>query len=164
LVTLAAVAALGGGLYSLNVVHGGDAAQSPPPAAPVTIAATSPVLTPAPVAPSPAVPPPAEFPASGAFAGRIPTGSGVITVDIKVTGEKASAYACDGASFEAWLSGTARHGALSLASKDGASRLVGRLQGGAVVGTLWVGGQQREFSAATVQSAAEDTGSRNGDA
>lgn len=143
LASLAAVAALGGGLFALNDAQAGDAAPTRAPVAQVTS-----IATPPPAAPRPAAQPPVEFPASARFAGRIPTKSGVITLDIKVTGERASAYACDGAALEAWLSGSARRGALSLASKDGASRLVGRLQDESVVGTVWIGGQQRAFIAA----------------
>jgi hypothetical protein len=167
-ISLAAVAALGAGLFSLNVSQERDAANSA--AATVitaTTATTAPTAAPPvpearPVAPSPVAPPPAEFPAAAKFAGRIPIRGGVITLDLKVSGEWASAYACDGKYLEAWLSGSARHGALSLSSKDGASHLVGRLQGGSVVGTLWLGGQQREFSAATVQ--AQNAGAGSGDA
>lgn len=147
LVSLAAVAALGGGLWWLNVSQEVEVAPSPLPVAQSTTAAAPPQGTP------PAVSAPRmNFPAAAKYAGAIPTKSGTITLDITVTGHEATAYACDGAAMEAWLRGSAGDGALALVSEDGASRLVGRLQGRSVVGTLSIGAKKWEFSAADVDS------------
>jgi hypothetical protein len=130
LVTLAAVAALGAGLWLMNVSQ--ETADAPPAKA---VAQSTTAAAPAP----PPAPLPVAFPAKADYVGKIPTAAGVITLDITVNGPKAVAYACDGNTVEVWLKGRATIGALSLASKDKASRLEGRLQGATVVGTLWIG-------------------------
>jgi hypothetical protein len=147
LVSLAAVAALGGGLWWLNVSQEVEVAPSPSAVTQSTTAAAPPLGTPPPV-----TAPRVSFPAAAKYAGSIPTKSGTITLDITVAGREATAYACDGDSLEAWLRGNAGDGALALVSKHGASRLVGRLQGGSVVGTLWIGAKKWEFSVADVDS------------
>jgi hypothetical protein len=75
-------------------------------------------------------------------------------LDIAVEGGKAVAYACDGTSIESWMRGPAVNGTVSLASKDGTGRLEGRLDGTAVVGTLWIGQKKWDFVAETAQSPA----------
>ena len=52
-----------------------------------------------------------------------------------------------GTAIESWLRGSAVNGAVSLASKDRTSRLEGRLDGTAVVGTLWIGEKKWDFTA-----------------
>jgi hypothetical protein len=143
LVTLAAVAALGGGLWFINVSQ--EAADTPQ-AKPVaqTTALAAPVPPPPP--PAPVAPPQAQFPAKATYVGKIPTKSGVITLDITVNGPKAIAYACDGNTVEVWMQGTASNGTVSLASKDKASRLEGKLQGPAVAGRLWIGDKKWDFT------------------
>jgi hypothetical protein len=142
LVTLAAAAALGGGLWFINVSHettnttaGRPVAQSSAMAAPVP-----------PPPPSPTTPPQAQFPAQATYVGKIPTKTGVITLDITVNGSKAVAYACDGTTVEEWLHGAASNGTVSLASKDETSRLEGKLQGNSVVGKLWIGDKKWDFT------------------
>ena len=72
-------------------------------------------------------------------------------MDITVEGDKAVAYACDGNTVESWLRGPAVNGTVSLANKDKTSRLEGRLDGTAVVGTLWIGEKKWDFTAETAQ-------------
>ena len=159
LVTLAAVAALGAGLWLMNVSQ--ETADAPP-AKPVAQSTT----TAAPAPPAPPAPPPVAFPAKADYVGKIPTAAGVITLEITVNGPKAVAYACDGNTVEVWLKGSATNGALSLASKDKASRLEGRLQGATVVGTLWIGEKKWDFTTAPAEPPAglyvsENNGVRN---
>ncbi|MGO4442682.1 hypothetical protein AB4Z42_04935 [Mycobacterium sp. 2YAF39] len=142
LITLAAVAALGVGILTVNI------SQEPDPVIP-----GQPVAAPAPAAasPAPTTPPAPAFPAKADYVGKIPTATGVITLDIAVDGDKAVAYACDGNSIESWLRGSAVNGAVSLASKDRTSRLEGRLDGTVVVGTLWIGEKKWDFTAGVVR-------------
>ena len=144
LVTLSAVAVLGAGIFLVNISQE-QASMVPgtPVAAPVTTTVTAP---PAPPAPS--------FPAKADYVGKIPTAKGVITLDIAVEGDKAVAYACDGNSIESWMRGPAVNGAASLASKDKSGRLEGRLNGAAIVGTLWIGEKKWDFTAEPAQSPA----------
>jgi hypothetical protein len=160
LVTLAAVAALGGGLWLMNVSQ--ETADAPP-AKPVAQSTTT--AAPAPP-PKPSTLPQPAFPAKADYVGKIPTAAGVITLEITVNGPKAIAYACDGNTVEVWLKGSATNGALSLASKDKASRLEGRLQGATVVGTLWIGEKKWDFTTAPAEPPAglyvsENNGVRN---
>lgn len=137
LLTLAAVAALGGGIWLVNESQRTEPAAAPPaPPAAVTTPAPSPVAAPAP-----------QFPPTADYAGEIATPKGVITVDIAVDGDKAVAYACRAGSFEVWLRGGAIDGRLDLISADRGSRLVGGLDGGAVTGTLSVGTSSWNFTA-----------------
>jgi hypothetical protein len=140
LVSLAAVAALGGGLWWFNVSQEGDTASPPAPIARSTFIQ-------APAAPRPSTPPPVSFPARANYVAEIPTRSGVIALDIGVDGGAAVAYACDGQGIETWLKGNATAGGLSLASQDGTGRLVGRLTGSSVAGTLWIGEKKWGFRA-----------------
>jgi hypothetical protein len=160
LVTLAAAAALGGGLWFINVSQ--ETADTPP-AKPV--AQSTVVAAPVPP-PPPSTPPQVQFPAKATYVGKIPTKTGVITLDITVNGSKAVAYACDGNSVEVWLNGPASNGTVSLASKDKASRLEGKLQGNTIVGKLWIGDRKWDFTTAAAQSPAglyvyEGNGVRN---
>ena len=148
LVTLGAVAVLGVGILLVNMSKeesappGKPAAQSTTTVAP-TIAAAPP--------PAPSTPPPPAFPAKADYVGKIPTTNGTITLEITVDGDKAVAYACDGTKVESWLRGSAVNGAVSLANKDKTSRLEGRLEGNAVVGTLWIGEKKWDFNAPAAQ-------------
>ena len=159
LVTLGAVAVLGIGIWLVNVSR-----EEPEPAPPVAQTTTTAAAAPQP-APVP-TPARAAFPSNADYVGKIPTATGTITLDISVEGDKAIAYACDGNSVEVWLRGRAVNGAVSLASKDKASRLEGRLEGSAVVGTLWIGEKKWDFKADATQPPAghyvyEDAGVRN---
>jgi hypothetical protein len=160
LVTLAAVAALAIGIWLVNASK-----QDPEPAPPVAQSTTT-TSAPAPQPPLPPTPAPAAFPAKADYVGKVPTASGTITLDISVEGDRAIAYACDGNSVEVWLRGPAANGTVSLASKDKTSRLEGRLEGSAIVGTLWIGEKTWEFKAEPAQPPAglylyEDAGVRN---
>lgn len=138
LVTLAAVVALGGGIWLVNESQRTEpVAASPAPPAGVTAPAPSPASAPA----SP------QFPPTADYAGEIATPKGVITVDIAVDGDKAVAYACRAGSFESWLRGGVIDGRLDLVSADRSSRLVGGLTGGDVAGTLSVGTTSWDFTA-----------------
>lgn len=158
LVSLAAVAALGGGLWWLNVAQEDDTAA---PASPIV--QTS--IAPAPPPPRSARPAP-DFPAKANYVGKVPAQAGAITLEITVNGGEAVAYACDGNSVEVWLRGSAKDGALSLTSKDAKSRLQGRPQGTSVAATLWIGEKRFDFTTAPVQAPAglyvyEDNGVRS---
>ena len=155
-ITLAAVAALGGGLWWVNAAQQGEPAAAPAPVVAVTVDNAA-----APSAP-PKRPVPVQFPASAAYSGVIAARTGVTTVDITVTGDEAVAYVCDGESLEMWLRGSARDGALDLADRDRSARLSGSLNGAAVggpfvAGTLWIGERTWDFTAAA--SVAGDDGS-----
>jgi hypothetical protein len=159
LVTLGAVAALGIGIWLVNVSK-----EEPEPAPPVAQTTTT-TAAPAPQPPPPPTPAPVAFPAKADYVGKIPTANGTITLDISVEGDKAIAYACDGNSVEVWLRGPAVNGAVSLVSKDKASRLEGRLDGSTVVGALWIGEKKWDFKADPAQPPAglyvyEDAGVR----
>ncbi|MGX9790322.1 hypothetical protein [Mycobacterium sp. MMS18-G62] len=147
-VTLAAVAALGAGILLVNI---SKEPEKPPPEYSTAQSTTTAPATAAPAPPAPSTPPPSAFPAKADYVGKIPTANGTITLEIAVDGEKAIAYACDGNTIESWLRGNATNGAVSLASKDKSGRLDGRLQGSAVVGTLWLGEKQWNFSASAAQ-------------
>jgi hypothetical protein len=164
LVTLGAVAVLGIGILLVNM----SKEESPPPGKPAaestTAVATTTTAEPAPAPPS--TPPPPAFPAKADYVGKIPTANGTITLEITVDGDKAIAYACDGNTVESWLRGSAVNGAVSLANKDKTSRLEGRLEGNAVVGTLWIGEKKWDFNAPAAQPPAglyvyENAGVRN---
>ena len=144
LLTLCAVAALGIGIVLVNLSQAPEPAKQSDTAAASTTAAGQ-------ANPVPAPPPPVQFPTKADYVGKIPTASGVITVEISVSGTKAIAYVCDGNTIEAWLRGSAENGVVNLVSKDKASRLEGRLQGDSVVGTLWIGQKNWDFTAAPVQ-------------
>ena len=148
LLTLAAVVALGGGIWLANV------SQETEPPAPATPAAQSTTTTTTAALPTPSLPstpPPVAFPAKANYVGKIPTAAGTITLEVTIDGQKAIAYACDGNAVEVWLRGTATKGALALANKDQTSRLTGRLDGASIAGTLTIGTKSWDFTAAPVQ-------------
>lgn len=146
LVTLAAVAVLGGGLWAVNVRQTPPEPAAAPAPRPAAVAAPSPAAKP----PPPAPPAPEPFPAKANFTGKIPTATGTITLEITVTGTEAVAYACDGHAIEAWLRGDARAGALALTSKGATSSLTGEHHRNAVTGVLRIGEKSWEFSASAV--------------
>jgi hypothetical protein len=148
LLTLGAVAVLGVGILLVNISKEDEA----PPASPTNpTTTTAAAATPAAPPPAPATPPPPAFPAQADYVGKVPTANGTITLEITVQGDKAIAYACDGSSVESWLRGSAVNGAVSLANKDKTSRLQGRLEGSAIVGTLWIGEKKWDFNAPAAQ-------------
>jgi hypothetical protein len=147
LLTLAAVALVGGGLWLANVSQETD---PPAPATPVgqPTATTSPA---SPAPPQPSALPPIAFPAKANYVGKIPTAAGTITLEVTIDGQKAIAYACDGNVVEVWLRGSASNGALALANKDQTSRLTGRIEGTSIAGTLTIGAKSWDFTASPVQ-------------
>lgn len=148
LITLGVAAALGIGILLVNVSQGSESAKPANPYATSTKSAANPAPQP------PATTAPAaveQFPAKADYVGKIPIASGVITLEITVSGTQAIAYACDGNTIETWLRGSAKDGVVNLASKDNANRLEGRLQGSTVVGTLWIGEKKWGFTTTSVQ-------------
>ena len=104
LLTLLAVAVLGGALLTLNVVDRPRERDRPATAA----AASQPAVA---AAPPPAAPPadqraarPAPAVAEKAYAGR--SAGNEVTVAIAVKDGRAVGYVCDGKKIEAWLEGT----------------------------------------------------------
>ena len=159
LVTLGAVAVLGIGIWLVNVSRE-EPEPAPPLRRPTTTAAAALATSPCTHAAR------AAFPSNADYVGKIPTATGTITLGYLGRGRQGVAYACDGNSVEVWLRGRAVNGAVSLASKDKASRLEGRLEGSAVVGTLWIGEKKWDFKADATQPPAglyvyEDAGVRN---
>lgn len=139
--TIGAVAVLGAGLWLVNVDKQSDAVPQPQPAAAtVTSAPTTP--------PAPTTPAATPFAATEDFVAKIPIKSGTLGLEIRVTGDKARAYACDNAGIETWMSGSAVNGVLKLVSADRLSRLDARHQGNTVVGTLRIGEKSWDFTAA----------------
>jgi hypothetical protein len=144
LVTLGAAAALGVGILLVNISQEPDPAPPGKPAAQTTttVATTTAGAPP----PAPSTPRGPAFPAKADYVGKIPIANGTITLEITVDGDKGVAYACDGNTVESWLRGCAVNGVVSLANKDKTSRLEGRLEGSAVVGTLWIGEKKWDFN------------------
>ena len=159
LLTLLAVAVLGGGLLATNY------ATTPAPAA-------GPVAAPA------AVSAPVDGPAAGRQTGTVPA-PGVVgtvpapaavaevaqeaalpeeiaysgatvgrrmTVAVVVTGDEAVAYVCD-ADDEVWLRGTVTDGALDLENADGTATLAGAAEADGASGSVTVDGEDLEFTA-----------------
>lgn len=145
-VTLVAAAALGIGLFAVNVSKEAEPAAPTPVAAPSTsaVASTTPPAT-------TSTPAPVQFPAQADYVAEIPTANATLVLQIAVDGGAATAYACDNIAIEEWLAGTASDGVVDLASDDQTSRLDGQLQGSTVVGTLAVGDKEWEFTAAQVE-------------
>ncbi|KHO24425.1 hypothetical protein QQ44_15475 [Mycolicibacterium setense] len=161
ILTIAAVAALGVGILSVNISKENEPSGSPAAESTTTLPGTAPAPTPA---PSPA--PSREFPARADYVAKIPTAKGTITLGLTVDAEHAVAYACDGNTVETWLRGSATKGVVSLTSKDKTSRIEGRLEGTAIVGTLSIGNDEWQFNAAAAQPPAglyvyESAGVRN---
>ena len=142
LLSIAAVAVTGTGLWLVNT-----AAQ--PDSGPVVVSAPAAVTS---VLAPPAAPPPA-FPRAAQYSGQIVTADAPIVVDLTVAGATARAYVCDGYAIETWLSGPVTGDTVTLSSADGSGRLTGRLRSGAVVGTFTLGARSWEFTAAEVTDA-----------
>jgi hypothetical protein len=166
LVTLGAVAVLGAAILLVNISKEESAPPGKPAAQSTTTVAPTTAAAPPPAPSTPSTPPPQAFPAKADYVGKVPTANGTITLEITVDGDKAIAYACDGNTVESWLRGSAVNGAVSLANKDKTSRLEGRLEGTAIVGTLWIGDKKWDFNAPLAQPPAglyvyENAGVRN---
>lgn len=136
--TLGAVAALGTGIFLVNVN------QQPEASAPQPAAATA---APAPPSVAPTTPAAIPFGAREDFVANIPTKAGNLGLEISVTGATAKAYACDNKGIETWLSGSAEGGVLKLTSADSTAQLDGRHVGNTVVGNLRIGEKRWDFTA-----------------
>ena len=159
LVTLGAVAVLGIGIWLVNVSR-----EEPEPAPPVAQTTTT------------AARGTATSPCTHACAGGIPVERRLCRQDPDRhrhhhagylgrgrQGDRLRVRRQLGRGLVAWQGGER---AVSLASKDKASRLEGRLEGSAVVGTLWIGEKKWDFKADATQPPAglyvyEDAGVRN---
>lgn len=145
LLTLAAAAVLGLALLGVNMSEEEPAAASSPAASVVPTTTAAPAAAPAPGAP---------FPAKADYVGTVARSAGPpLTLAITVEDGAVTAYACDGAAVETWLQGRVAGDVARLTGRDGA-RLEGRAGGGAVRGTLWIGGASWEFTAPAVTGAA----------
>jgi hypothetical protein len=145
LLTLLAVAVLGGALLTLNAVSDPtvktgtpSAAASPPPAA-----APAPAAPPATSAPPAAAAAPAV--AQKAYAGR--SAGNEVTVAIAVKDGRAVGYVCDGKKVEAWLEGALSGSDLALKSKDGKSTIAATADDKQSFGTVAVKGAEWPFAA-----------------
>ncbi|MDZ4267565.1 MAG: hypothetical protein U1D00_18060 [Mycobacterium sp.] len=150
--TLAAVTALGAGIFLANVSQTRQPAEPPQPAAATAPAqeATAPSTdAAAPAADTAAPPSAAPFGPREDFVTEIPTKSGPLGLQIRVTGDTARAYACDNYGIETWLSGSTTGGVVTLTSADKSARLTARHQGDTVVGRLWIGEKYWDFTAAS---------------
>jgi serine/threonine-protein kinase len=86
------------------------------------------------------------------WAGR--TKGGKATIAITAKGDNAIAYLCDGDRIEAWLSGTAADGRLTLAAPDQAkvdAELTGTFGGGRAKGTVSIEGEEFTFNVGLVK-------------
>jgi hypothetical protein len=140
---------LGTGLWLVNVNKQSEPAPQPAAATAISVPAAVPTAGPAPTTPrAPSTPAAAPFGGREDFVANIPTKSGNLALEIRVSGDKAWAYACDNAGIETWFSGSAANGVLRLGSADKASQLDGRHQGNTVVGDLRIGEKSWDFTAA----------------
>ncbi len=151
LLTLLAVAVLGGALFTLNVVNSPANSTGTPSAAaapqPAVVAAPPPAAPPATSAP-PAAPTVAEK----AYAGR--SAGNEVTVAIAVKDGRAVGYVCDGKKIEAWLEGTLSGSDLALKSKDGKSTIDATADDKQSFGTVAVNGKEWPFAAKAASSPA----------
>jgi hypothetical protein len=153
--TLGAVAVLGTGLWLVNVNNQSEPAPQPAAATVASAPAAVPAAEPAPTtSPAPTTPAAAPFGGREDFVANIPTKIGNLALEIRVTGDKAWAYACDNDGIETWLSGSAANGTLKLASADKVSQLDGRHQGNTVVGNLRIGEKSWDFTAVPGETSA----------
>jgi hypothetical protein len=148
LVTLGAAVVVGLTLLAINVSQQHE--QVSPPRAAAVVAAAPTLSTPPPTPVPPVPPQPVPFPAKIKYHSDIPTKNGNLTLDIKIDGASATAYACDNRGLEQWLAGAAVDGTVAMKSADGTSRLSGRHEGSTIVGDLEIGDKQWAFTAQTV--------------
>jgi hypothetical protein len=150
LLTLLAVAVLGGALLTLNVVNSPANSTGTPSAAaasqPAVAAAPPPRLRPLPA------PPAAPAVAEKAYAGR--SAGNEVTVAIAVKDGRAVGYVCDGKKIEAWLEGTLSGSDLALKSKDGKSTIAATADDKQSFGTVAVSGKEWPFAAKAASSPA----------
>jgi hypothetical protein len=149
LLTLLAVAVLGGALLTLNVVNSpANSTGTPSAAAPQPAAAAPPPAAP----PATSAPPAAPAVAEKAYAGR--SAGNEVTVAIAVKDGRAVGYVCDGKKIEAWLEGTLSGSDLALKSKDGKSTIDATADDKQSFGTVAVGGREWPFAAKAASSPA----------
>jgi hypothetical protein len=138
LITLVAVGVFAAIVLVVSLV------RTPAPDQAVNAAATAPPLA----APPPTTTPPTTPPAPTREAVYTGLSSGEeVTVAVAVSGEKASAYICDGKRIESWLEGTVSGEQVDLEGRNGA-RLTATLSDIAALGIVTVGDRQLPFSAA----------------
>ena len=153
--TLGAVAVLGTGLWLVNVNKQSEPVPQPAAATATSAPAAAPAAEPAPTTPPvPSTPAAAPFGGREDFVANIPIKSGNLALEIRVSGDKAWAYACDNAGIETWFSGSAVNGVLKLGSADKVSRLDGRHQANSVVGKLRIGEKSWDFTAVPGETSA----------
>jgi hypothetical protein len=156
LITLGAVAALGGGLLLVNttvvgqpaVTAGTAVAAAPeavPDAAPEAAPPVLPVEPPVPPAAAPAV-------AEAAYTGR--SAGNEVTVALAVKDGRAVAYVCDGKKVEAWYEGTLTGADLELSGADGKAGITATVTDDATLGTVTVSGKDLPFAAEDVAAPA----------
>ncbi|MEV0527276.1 hypothetical protein AB0I66_27980 [Streptomyces sp. NPDC050439] len=136
-------------MLSLNATTGeGNSSygkDSPGAASPAPSSAKPTKSTPAPTK-SPSKSPSKKPAGKSEYAGRTADDAAAISVSIR--DDKAIAYYCNGRDAESWLKGNVEDdGSMRLTGKKGA-KLDGTLAGNAVTGTVEVGGQPRDFTAA----------------
>lgn len=145
LASMAAVGLVGVGLWLANV------SQTPAPPTQIAQTSVAPAVVAPPVPVPSTIPAPQGFPAQAEYVAAIPVHGRMLSVDITVDGQNATAYVCDNAGIETWLSGRpVADGAVRLTNDTGADRLNGQLRNGSIVGTLWVGERSWEFEAVRV--------------
>lgn len=153
LLTLLAVAVLGGVLFVLNVAN--DPANRPP-AAPAAAPSAAPTTVDLAQAAGPTtttidlskLAPAADTPPEKAYAGR--SAGNEVTVAIAVKDGRAIAYVCDGKKIEAWLEGTVSGKDVTLESADGKVKVAGQINDSASLGGVVVGGKSLPYSAQAV--------------
>ncbi|WP_306356096.1 MULTISPECIES: hypothetical protein [unclassified Nocardia] len=158
--TLLAVAAVGGGLLLTNIVTGGGSDPAPADSAGPATAVTAPATaTPATATPTTATPTTATptasvtpFPAQADYVTTIANEGRPLTLSVTVAGARSVAYVCDGASVESWLRGDAAAGRTELSGKE--SRIEAALLDGALTGVLTMGERSWEFTAPAVRDPA----------
>jgi hypothetical protein len=165
-----AIVAVGGlvGLMTANAAGGLVSAGGPSPTpeqagqtqtippsseAPVETTTAPPIETSTTKPPPPPAPAAPAFPAEVVYDGKVNGNPAWVAVAVK--GDEASAYLCDGAAVESWLTGTAKDGKVDLASKDGANKLNAELQAdGSLAGTVSLAGQSFDFTIAVAPAPA----------
>ena len=151
LLTLLAVAVLGGALFTLNVVNSPANSTGTPSAAAASQQAAAAAPPPA-APPATSAPPAAPAVAEKAYAGR--SAGNEVTVAIAVKDGRAVGYVCDGKKIEAWLEGTLSGSDLALKSKDGKSTIAATADDKQSFGTVAVNGKEWPFAAKAASSPA----------
>lgn len=140
-------ATTGTGNSSYGGDSAGDVASPSPTSAKPTKSTPAPTKSPSRSASESPSKSPSKLPAGKSeYAGR--TADDAAAVSLSIRGDKAIAYYCDGRDAEAWLKGDVEDdGSMRLTGKQGA-KLDGTLADNAVRGTVEIGDQPRDFTAA----------------